>query len=122
MLVEGVGSLNLNSTTWKYILTEDTDIDQDGDVSDDEIEKMFESYMEDLFNMMDQNKDKALTEQEVQSIRVHLPGLNKVIDAVFDNYPVKTMFFAADAYRQTGNRDGILDDSDFYLPGIYHSF
>ena len=110
MLLEGVASLNLNKTNWKSIMAEDTDIDQDGDVSDIELEHKFGIYMEELFKMMDQDNNNIVTETELESLRLDLPGSNKILDAIFENYPVKSTLLVAD-----GNRDGVLDDNDIKL-------
>merc|ERR1712061_319261 len=92
-------------------MEDDTDIDQDGDISDRGIEHKFGTYMADVFEIMDKSGDKIVTEQELQSLGLDLPFLNKFLDAIFESWPVKPFLKVSDS-----NRDGVWDENDLYLP------
>ena len=61
---------------------------------------------------MDKSGDEIVTEQELQSFGLDLPFLNKFLDVIFENWPVKPFLKVSDS-----NRDGVWDENDFYLPG-----
>jgi len=101
----------LNRTHWRFFLPESTDIDHDGKTSDLEIEHKFNSYLGELFKMIDHGKDNIITEEELRSLKLDIPELTKVIDIALENFPLKPILLAADA-----NRDGFYDENDFYMP------
>ena len=103
----------LNRTQWRYFLPDDTDIDQDGNLSDLEVQYKFNSYMAQIFNLVDNNRDKSITEEELRSLKLDITQLtNSVVDIGLENFPLKPFFLAAD-----GNGDGLYDEDDFYVPG-----
>ena len=62
----------MNRTQWRYFLPEDTDIDQDGNLSDLEVQHKFNTYMGEVFNLMDHDKDNSITEEELRSFSFKL--------------------------------------------------
>ena len=103
----------MNRTQWRYFLPDDTDIDQDGNLSDLEVQHKFNSYMAQIFKLVDHNKDKSITEDEFRSFKIDIEQLaNTVVDIGLENFPAKPFFLAAD-----GNGDGFYDEDDFYVPG-----
>jgi len=109
----------MNRTQWRYFLPEGTDIDYDyvydGDLSDLEVQRKFNTYMGEVFKLLDQDKDTSITEEELRYLKLDIPQFtNEVVDIALENFPLRSFFLAADA-----NGDGVYDENDFYIQGVY---
>ena len=105
----------MNRTQWRFFLPEDTDIDQDGTLSDLEVQHKFNIYVGELFKLLDDDKNNSITEEEFRSLNLNIAQLTKAVDIALENFPLRPFFLAADA-----NGDGVYDENDFYIPSMLH--
>ena len=106
----------MKRSQWRFFLPEDTDIDQDGTLSDLEVQHKFNTYMGELFKLLDDDKDNYITEEEFRSLNLDIAQLTKAVDIVLENFPLRPFFLAAD-----GNGDGFYDQNDFYKSNPFQS-
>jgi Ca2+-binding EF-hand superfamily protein len=93
---------NFNGTS------KDIDKDQNGEISEKELEDVFMRYMDILFKIFDTNGDGLISQDEIRSPNIDLKDITKILDEAAKWAPVKQMIFQLDF-----NRDGFISEEDF---------
>ena len=88
----------------------DTDTDNNGDISEREVEAKFKTYIDVVFAILDNNTDGRVTQPEVESPRLSLAEVRQLWGIAAENYPLKNWFSQLDA-----NGNGQIDRPDFRL-------
>ena len=98
---------------WTRYLPDDIDVDQDGNLNEKEVELKFKSYVKDVFDQLDIDADKLVTQEEFRNASINLIGINKIIDIAMQSFPIKKFLRFGDR-----NQDGFIDEDDFLIPGL----
>ena len=95
---------------WNYFVPDDTDINNDGLISEREIELKFKEYMEDFLYIFDQDDNGSVTKEELRTPKLDLAVMNQILFRVMQTYPLKYWLKQADQ-----NQNGFIDQIDFRL-------
>ena len=98
---------------WNKYLPDDIDADDDGTLTEKEVEEKFKSYVKDAFEQLDKNGDKLITQDEFTNASINLDGINKIVDIALQSFPLKLWLGYGDR-----NQDGFLSEDDLVLPGF----
>lgn len=100
----------VNNPDWRRYIPDDTDTDDDGIISERELEHKFTTYMDTLFKMIDRDGDQSVSQEEIRSPRITLDHIKQIWELAFQSYPIKYYYQLMDA-----NMNGFIDKPDFKL-------
>jgi len=97
---------------WNNFVPDDTDLDNDGDISERELEAKFREYADDAFDIFDSDASGSVTRDELRAPRFSLASAKTILRRAVRAYPLKFWLKEADQ-----NQNGFLDRTDFRLLG-----
>ena len=95
---------------WRDVLPDTTDNDNDGEISEREMEEKYNEYMNNVFNIFDLDGDGFVTAQELELMRIDMDGARSLVDMALESYPLKFYIRYVDQ-----NENGFIDRTDFRL-------
>ena len=69
----------VDNPEWRNYVAVDTDTDHNGDISEREVEEKFKTYIDVVFDILDNNTDGRVTQPEVESPRLSLAEVRRLI-------------------------------------------
>lgn len=97
---------------WRNYVPDDTDQDNDGELSVAEIEKKYKEYWDVAVDILDQDKDGVVSKEEMKRPRLNITDARNIWNMYSQTYPIKQLFRSMDH-----NGDGFLEREDFNLAG-----
>ena len=68
----------VDNPEWRNYVAVDTDTDNNGDISEREVEEKFNTYIDIIFAILDNNTDGRVTQPEVESPRLSLAQVRRL--------------------------------------------
>jgi len=102
--------VDTNETLWNQYVPDDTDQDQDGELSEREVEMKYHEYMDVVFVILDKDKNGAITREEIRGLQLDKTNLKDIWDLATVSYPLKYFYQIGDV-----NENRFIDREDFYL-------
>jgi len=98
----------VDNPAWSNYVPDDTDQNQDGQLSEEEVEKIFREYWDAAAEILDKDNDGFITSDEIRSVELTLPNLELIWNLATETYPLKYWFKIQDI---DGN--GLIAREDF---------
>ena len=95
----------VGNSGWRSYLDWDADANEDGDISEEELENKYREYLNGVFDMIDIDGDESVTSEELQAPRFDLNGARMMFNIVLPD-----MFIRLDQ-----NKDGVLSRDEQFL-------
>jgi len=111
-MLQAVMEFIVDNQEWKKFIPDTTDLNNDGIISEREFELKFKEYLDDFFNMFDQDEDESVTQEELRAPKFDLVAVKQIFGRALDAYPLKFWLNEADK-----NQNGFIDRVDFRLLG-----